>query len=84
MNITTKYNIGQKVWTTLIEGSKVKAKQVTIEHITINIAGSWDKGIQKETISVDYYFDIEGSRVCLAEENLFSTKENLAKSIIDQ
>lgn len=83
MKITTKYGIGQKVWTTIIYGVKVKAKQVTIEDISIDINGSWDEGIQKETISVNYYFNIEGSRICLTEENLFSTKEELAKNIID-
>lgn len=86
MNITTKFSIGQKPWILATENSKIKPRQVTILEIEARVCGSWDKNTQKEEISIQYFFEIDGCAKSVFESQnlLFETREQLIKSILEE
>lgn len=83
MNISTKYNIGQKVWIFTTVGAKVKAEEVQIKNIDVSVFYSWRGEEKVVSIDTTYEFSLGSCTNSLKEEHLFETKEQLAATILN-
>lgn len=73
MQIDTKYNVGQHLW--FLFNDEVKCESVTNIHVTVGLNINPPEKIP--SVNILYYF----GRITKAEENLFTTKEGLIKSL---
>ena len=76
MTIETKYSLGDEVW--YMENNE--AKKSRVEYIYTNTHTSIQHGVPPTTnISASYH--LTGRNVIISEDDLFSTKEELLKSL---
>lgn len=69
MEFKTKYNIGDYVWSNLYDGLKMK---VTAVHII---------AVAPDNVTIEYTVMWNGGAWCRMENELFSTEEELLKSL---
>lgn len=69
MNIKTKYNIGDEVWCNLYNGKKVKITAIQIFAVSV------------DNVSIEYSVMWNGGAWHKMENELFSTEEELLKSL---
>lgn len=82
MEIKTKYNIGDKVY--FIHGNKITCNKII--SIDISIYDRKNNGIPKIEYTIDFGFrtgKISDTLTIRPEEELYSTKEELIKSIVE-
>ena len=81
MIFNTKYEIGQSVWVMRGENESARPKEVQIDSIQIQHGDSSSLEESEQGIFYDFYNDDTLEVDCAAEEEIFTTKQELLDNL---